>query len=124
MSSPGGFHSFEHRWALAEAFAFHERIGRDAIAARIHELNRQLKEGLATMSHVRQYTPMSDALSAGITTFMVDGMKPDQVQAALHEKKIFATTTPYVESYARLAPGLLNTPAEVDAALSAIKALG
>lgn len=123
MNSPGGFHSFEHRWALPEAFAFHDGIGRDAIAGRIHDLNRQLKEGLATMGHVTLHTPMSDALSAGITTFMIDGMKPGQVAEALHQKKIFATTTPYVESYARLAPGLLNTPAEVDTALAAIHAL-
>ena len=28
--TPGGFHSFEHRWALAEAFRFHQRIGKAA----------------------------------------------------------------------------------------------
>ena len=123
MSTPGGFHSFEHRWALAEAFEFHDAIGRDAIAARIHQLNRQLKEGLSKMSHVEQFTPMSDELSAGITTFMVNGMAPREVVERLHEKKIFATTTPYAETYARLAPGLLNTPEEVDVALAEIRAL-
>ena len=74
----------EEMQALAEAFTFQEQIGRDAIAARIHQLNRQLKEGLASMPHVRLFTPMSDALSAGITTFMVDGMTAKQVEAALH----------------------------------------
>ena len=26
--TPGGYHAFEHRWALDQAFAFHQRIGR------------------------------------------------------------------------------------------------
>jgi selenocysteine lyase/cysteine desulfurase len=47
MMTPGGFHSFEHRWSLGEAFRFHMAIGKAQIAARIHTLNRQLKEGLA-----------------------------------------------------------------------------
>jgi selenocysteine lyase/cysteine desulfurase len=50
-------------------------------------------------------------------------MKPDEVAKRLHAKKIFATTTPYANSYARLAPGILNTPEEVDVALSEIAAL-
>jgi len=33
--SPGGFHSFEHRWALGEAFIFHKRLGRQRVTARI-----------------------------------------------------------------------------------------
>jgi selenocysteine lyase/cysteine desulfurase len=123
MCSPGGFHSFEHRWALDKAFAFHESIGRDAIAERIHALNRQLKEGLAKMSHVELKTPMSPALSAGITTFMVDGMAPKAVANALREKKYMATTTPYENTYARLAPGLLNTPEEIEGVLAEINAL-
>ena len=28
--TPGGFQSFEHRWALAEAFRFHQRSERRA----------------------------------------------------------------------------------------------
>ena len=45
--SPGGYHDFEHRWALTEAFAFHERIGRDRVVARTVEQATALKEGLA-----------------------------------------------------------------------------
>lgn len=123
MSTPGGFHAFEHRWAMEKAFDFHDSIGRQAIADRIHALNRQLKEGLAKMSHVEQFTPMSDALSAGITTFQVAGMTPRQVVEALHEKRHMATTTPYERTHARLAPGLLNTPEEVDEVLADIAAL-
>ncbi len=62
-------------------------------------------------------------MSAGITTFEVAGIKPEDVVKRLHAKKIIATTTPYVTSYARLAPGLLNSPSDVDAALREIRAL-
>src|SRR5918995_4878056 len=50
--TPGGFHSFEHRWALAEAFRLHMRFGKARVERRIHALNRRLKAGLASMSHV------------------------------------------------------------------------
>ena len=45
--SPGGFHAYEHLWALPAAFAFHGQIGRSRVAGRIHELNARIKEGLA-----------------------------------------------------------------------------
>jgi isopenicillin-N epimerase len=121
--TPGGFHSFEHRWALAEAFRFHGRIGKRRVEARIHALNRRLKAGLAGMSHVALITPRSDALSAGIVVFSVDRLSPGAVVAALRRRGIVATVTPYDPPHARLAPGLLNSPAEVDRVLAAIRAL-
>jgi isopenicillin-N epimerase len=123
MMTPGGFHSFEHRWALGEAFDFHRSIGKAKVAARIHELNRQCKEGLAAMKHVTLHTPSSDDVSAGIITFEVQGLDPPAVVKRLLEKRVIATTTPYATSYARLAPGLLNTPSDVDAALREVRAL-
>jgi isopenicillin-N epimerase len=123
LMTPGGFHSFEHRWALGEAFDFHRELGKAKIAARIHALNRQCKAGLAAMKHVTLHTPMDDEVSAGIITFEVAGHEPEAVVKHLHEKHIVASTTPYATSYARLAPGLLNTEAEVDTALREIAAL-
>jgi selenocysteine lyase/cysteine desulfurase len=122
-NSPGGFHSFEHRWALGEAFIFHLRIGKARIANRIHRLNRELKAGLAAMPHVTLYTPRSDKLSAGLVCFAVDGMSPDTVVRRLRERRIVATVTPYSPSYARVAPSILNTPGEIRRALDAINAL-
>jgi selenocysteine lyase/cysteine desulfurase len=46
--TPGGFHSFEHRWALAEAFRFHDEFGGKAkVAATTRALAARLKDGLA-----------------------------------------------------------------------------
>src|SRR6266516_629907 len=123
LMTPGGFHSFEHRWALGEAFRFHQRIGKPRIAERIHSLNRQLKEGLAKMSHIKLHTPPADNLSAGIVCFEVDGTTPEEVVTRLQERRIIASVTPYATRYARLAPSLLTSPEEIDTALREVRAL-
>jgi isopenicillin-N epimerase len=123
--TPGGFHSFEHRWALNEAFDFHRAIGKERVEERIHQLNTQLKEGLRNMRGVTLHTPMSDELSAGLVCFEVDGFSPYEVVKRLEDRYIIATTTPrtYKERYVRLAPGLLTNPSEVERTLAAIKGL-
>ena len=121
--TPGGFQAFEHRWALAEAFEFHRQIGKARVAARIHDLNRQFKAGLAALPAVRLYTPLDEDLSAGIVCFDVGNLKPAEVVGRLRERGIIASTTPYATSYARVAPGLLNTPEEIETALRAIRDL-
>ncbi len=121
--TPGGFHAFEHEWAVADAFAFHAAIGRPRIAARIHELNGRIKEGLAAMSHVKLYTPRADELSAGLVAFDVNGLEPEAVFDKLLAKKIIASTSPYARTVARLAAGIMNTPEEVDTVLAAVHGL-
>jgi selenocysteine lyase/cysteine desulfurase len=68
-------------------------------------------------------TPLSDSLSAGIVCFTVNGMSPSAVIAALRRRRVIATVTPYSPSYARLAPGIVNTPTEVDLVLDAVRSL-
>jgi isopenicillin-N epimerase len=121
--TPGGFHSFEHRWALGEAFGLHRQIGKARVAARIHGLNRQLKDSLAAMNHVRLITPLDETLSAGLVCFEVAGLSPQRVVDRLHAAGIVATVTPYATNYARLAPGLLNSADEVDQVLAAVRGL-
>jgi selenocysteine lyase/cysteine desulfurase len=121
--TPGGFHSIEHRWALDRAFALHQEIGKVRVAARIQEMATQLKDGLAAMSHVTLHTPRDPSLSAGLACFEVAGLSPDAVVARLLERRIVATTTPYSPSYARLAPGLMNSPDEVETVLREVRAL-
>jgi isopenicillin-N epimerase len=122
--TPGGFQAFEHRWALAEAFRLHLAIGKPRVADRIHELARRCKQGLAAIGgKVKLRTPMADDLSSGITCFEIDGIVPDKIVERLFAKKIIASDSPYATSYARLTPGLLNTPEEVDRAVAEVKAL-
>jgi selenocysteine lyase/cysteine desulfurase len=121
--TPGGFHSFEHRWALDQAFVFHQAIGKPRVTQRIHDLNDHLKQGLAKMQHVTLRTPLSRDLSAGIVCFEVAGFEPDQVVRRLRERGIVASVTPYATQYARVAPGVLNSPEEIETVLKAIDEL-
>jgi selenocysteine lyase/cysteine desulfurase len=122
--TPGGFHSFEHRWALAEAFDFQGRLGRGRVAERIRPLATRLKEGLAELPKVRLVTPMADRLSAGIVCFDVDGADPGEVVERLaREHRIAASVTPYAERHVRFGTGLWVDERDVDAAVAAIARL-
>jgi isopenicillin-N epimerase len=119
--APGGFLAYEHQWATADAFQFHMEIGKKRIAERIHELNSLCKDELAQIKRVKLYTPRSSQLSAGIVCFDVDGLPPNEVVKRLLQKNIIASTTPYGKSYARLSAGIMNSEAEVKAAVRAIQ---
>jgi selenocysteine lyase/cysteine desulfurase len=121
--TPGGFHSFEHRWALPEAFAFHRGIGRERVEARIRGLATRLKSALAEIRGVRLRTPQSPGLSSGLVCFEVVGRDPSEVVSYLSSRRIVASVTPYAVRYVRLGPGIVNTPEHVDAAVRAIRRL-
>ena len=119
--TPGGYHSFEHRWALAEAFDFHAKLGRTRVAERIRTLATRLKEGLAELPNVRLITPDARALSAGIVCFDVDGVDPGEaVERLLREHRIGASVTPYAQRHVRFGTGLWVDEADVDAAIRAV----
>jgi isopenicillin-N epimerase len=119
--SPGGFHAYEHQWATSAAFRMHRQMGRARVAARIRELNDQCKAGLAANPKVKLHTPMSGELSAGLVSFEVEGVAPAEVVRQLLARRIIASTSPYAITYARLAPGLVNTSEEVDRAVRAVR---
>jgi selenocysteine lyase/cysteine desulfurase len=122
--SPGGFHAFEHRWALREAFDFRRQIGRERAATRTRELASRLKDGLAGIRGVRLITPMKPALSSGIVCFDVPGRDPGQFVDGLYRSaRIVASVTPYSRRYVRLGPSILNSTDEIDQAVRAVRAL-
>ena len=123
LNTPGGFHSFEHRWALTEAFGLHQQLGPAAIDARVHALSGRLKAGLVGMPGVQLVTPVDDGLSAGLVCFQIAGLSAQQVVGRLHAQSIIATVTPYAVAYPRLAAGLLNDEAQVDRVVEAIRDL-
>ena len=118
--TPGGFHSFEHRWALAEAFEFQSKLGREKVAERIRTLATRLKEGLAEIRKVKLVTPMSPGVSAGIVCFDVAGYRAGEVVERLQGDRIAASVTPYATEHVRLGTGLWVDEADVDAAIAAI----
>ena len=119
--TPGGFHAYEHQWALPEAFEFHLNIGKQRIEKRTHQLNTICKEGLASIRGINLKTPMDTKLSSGIICFEVDGKTPQQVADFLVSKNILASTSPYVPSFVRLAPAILNTEEEIETTLKVLR---
>ncbi|KHL17094.1 selenocysteine lyase/cysteine desulfurase [Mumia flava] len=120
----GGYHSFEHRWALPQAFAFHDAIGVERIASRTTELAGRLKEGLADLPNGRLVTPAAAEVSAGIVCYELDGLSPSDAVATLRERDhIVAGVTPYATPYLRFGPSIVNSTDEVDATIAAVAEL-
>jgi selenocysteine lyase/cysteine desulfurase len=121
--TPGGFHTFEHRWALPEAFEFHEAIGRARVETRIRTLVARLRAGLSDVPGVTVRTPAARSLSAGLVCFDVAGRDPADVVARLAARRIVASVTPYARRHVRLGPGIVNSVEDVDTAVRAVAAL-
>jgi selenocysteine lyase/cysteine desulfurase len=123
LFAPGGFHAFEHRWALAEAFRFHLQLGKRQVAERTRALAVRLKDGLAAIPAVRLVTPRAPELSAGIVCLDVGDLDPDQAVAGLRRQGVLASVTPYATPHLRLGPSIVTSEADVDAAVRAVHAL-
>lgn len=123
MCTPGGFHSFEHRWALADAFEWQLTIGKARVEEYTRTLSKRLKEGLKSLAHVNLLTPMDESLSSGINIFTVNGQEPEETVKRLLAKNITASVTPYRALYARLTPSIVNNESEVDEVLKAVETI-
>ncbi len=121
--TPGGYHSFEHRWAAADAFEFMSAIGRDRLVARTAEQATRLKEGLSGLAGLTLKTPMSPDLSAGIVCFDIAGQVPPEIVYKLRGQKVVGSVTPYATSYVRLGPSIATNPDQVDQAIEAVSSL-
>lgn len=123
LMSPGGFHAFEHRWALSEAFQFIKSIGLAQISRRTHALATQFKEGLLHNPKATLHTPMGEDFSAGIVCFEIAGRSSDELVERMWKRGVMISKSPYTSHYARVTPSFLNTPAEIDQALAELRQL-
>jgi selenocysteine lyase/cysteine desulfurase len=124
LATPGGYHTFEHRWAVTDAFDFHDAIGPDRIEERTITQASRLKELLAQIPGVTVQTPMSPELSAGIVCVTLDAMPPPEVVLALRtDHRITASVTPYTTQYVRFGPSIATSPDDVQRAAEAVAAL-
>jgi selenocysteine lyase/cysteine desulfurase len=125
LMTPGGFHSFEHRWALPEAVAVHAGLGgRAEVARRTHARAAELKEGLAGIGGVRVRTPRAEALSAGLLCCELKGVDPGEVVDRLREEhRVVASVTPYRTRYVRFGPSVANHPDDVQHGIEAVAAI-
>ena len=119
--SPGGYHAFEHRWALAEAFSFRQEIGRERAAERTHALATRLKEGLREIPGITVRTPLDERLSAGLVC--CDEPVASSVERLREEHGVVASLTPYATRYLRFGPSIANSEEDVDRAVTAVAAV-
>jgi len=121
LETPGGFHSFEHRWALADAFRWRLMLGSTRVEARTHTLARRLKEGLEGSKRFTLVTPRGVSLSAGLVMLRPSDRDPADVVRDLYERhRIVASVTPYRERYVRLGPSIANDEDDIAAAVRAL----
>ncbi|MCX2541518.1 aminotransferase class V-fold PLP-dependent enzyme [Pseudomonas sp. COW5] len=115
IMTPGGYHSFEHRWALDEAFKLHLSLGKREVQTRIQQLNTYAKNRLLEHRSIELVTPRSADLSAGFTFFRIKDRDCDQVAARLMQNRVVCDA---VERDAgpviRIAPGLLNSENDIE----------
>lgn len=121
--SPGGFFAYEHQWAVTAAYGFHKSLGRTRITNRILDLNGWLIEGLSKMKHVTMHTPSKRDLHAGFVCFEVDQISTEEVGARLRSKGIIASPSPYANPSVRFAAGIVNSEADIERALKAVRSL-
>lgn len=112
--TPGGYHAFEHRWAVDEAFKLHLQLGKAPVQARIHQLNSELKQHLLEHPKVELVTPESPELSAGFTFFRIKGQDCDRFAAAMMKNRVVIDAVDRdAGPVIRTSPGLLNNSGEI-----------
>jgi selenocysteine lyase/cysteine desulfurase len=117
----GGYHAFEHQWAVKDAFEFQQSIGRTRVVDRTVEQASQLKDGLSGIDGLTLVTPTDPAVSAGIVCVDVAGMPPPDAVQELRARGVVASATPYQRSYLRLGPSIDTSPDQVDQAITALQ---
>jgi selenocysteine lyase/cysteine desulfurase len=103
--------------ALATALEFHELIGPAAIDARLLELARALKNGLAAMPGAHIVTPSPDVLSAGVVVARFDGADARTLFDRLYTQHHIAAAP---TGGLRLSPHVYVTLADVERTLEAV----
>ncbi len=68
---------------FAEAVAFHQEMGSEAVEAHTLALAGQLKKALSEVPGVKVLSPMDDARSCGLTSFQIEGVAPDEAVSRL-----------------------------------------
>lgn len=120
VMTPGGYHSFEYRWAAASAFKLHLDLGKSEVQKRIHTLNQYLKQRLQH-PRIQLITPLSQQLSAGFTFFRPVNFDEEKLAAYLNANRIIVDAIDRdVGPVVRMAPGLLNNEQEIDRAVALI----
>lgn len=124
LETPGGYHSFEHRWAVPAAVRFHDAIGRTRIAERIAFQAALLKDELDRLPNVRVLTPRAPSMSGGLVCCAVrDWTAADAEHELRAAHRVIATETPYAQPHLRFGPTMVTAPEQITKVVRAVRAL-
>lgn len=107
---------------LNAAIDFHNRIGSERVEARIRELTSRLRAGLQKIKGVRIYSPLHPDLSAGMTTYGIEGVPGPKIQDELWERGRLRPRS-VGEIGVRQSCHIYNSEAEVDKTLELVAEL-
>lgn len=104
---------------LLAALEFMRALGMDRVEARVRHLRSRLHQGLAGMVGIQVVTPADDRLSAGMVSFVMEGVDPLDLQAHLSRTANIRTRviSEYGYGYMRLSTHVYNRPDDIDRVL-------
>src|SRR6266581_2930525 len=105
--------------AMADALIFHERLGTECKAARLHYLKRRWAERLGQHPRIRIFTDLAAGRSCGLGSFAIDGIDPAVLANYLlqrHRILVFAFGRNQYEGPPgiRVAPNVFTSVQEID----------
>ncbi len=116
-----GTGSLPRVFGLRAAVRFMQRLDVERIERWDAMLTRRLREGLASMSHVRLSSPVDPRLAAAMTTFAVSGTSADELQDVLWRDRIRVRAEG--DAGVRLSAHFYVSPADIDRVLATVRAL-
>jgi selenocysteine lyase/cysteine desulfurase len=120
-----GTHPVHTDLAINDAIAFHEAVGIARKEARLRYLQRYWTDKVRGLRGITLNTPSDPQRSCAIANVAVDAMTPSALAQALFER--YRIWTVAINSAGvrgvRVTPHLFTTPAELDALVTALRAL-
>lgn len=104
-------------WAIAPAIELQQLVGRKEVEARVLELAERLRQGLSSIPGARILSPDPASMRSAITSFVLDGVAPDDVKDALYRKNIIIRAVhhePFGFNANRVSTHVFNDESEVD----------
>jgi selenocysteine lyase/cysteine desulfurase len=120
-----GTHPVANRNAVSEALAFHESLGAERKAARLHYLRRRWEERVARLPGVRVLTPPDPEQGCGLGAMTIDGVEANALTDYLLEKHLIHVRPRFVPGEfecIRVTPNVFTTLGEIDAFSAGIEA--
>ena len=108
---------------LEASLDFHQEIGPNKVYARIKFLGERLRTGLRKNSKVKIFSPIDEAMCAGITVYNIEGMTGTKIQDAYWAKAKMRPRSQGDQFGVRHCTHIFNSPAEIDKAIAIVNEL-